>query len=184
MFPAYDAATGLGPRSGDNPCMSMDLIPGPILNSNPGCSRSLPGLPTVSHPLNPGPYHKANAQLRKQLPHYNVAVKVTTRWDHIFLWLTAVLVFLVYFGVRLYYLVSGKTAQFEAQNTSVVYSYVVLAGETACCILGFYGHQLFWKQGTNFTAMEKATVAKVTDVRCHLTCFWLVRCCQAPSAHC
>lgn len=35
-------------------------------------SRDLPGVPTVSKPLDPGAYHQANVMLRKQMPHYIV----------------------------------------------------------------------------------------------------------------
>ena len=117
----------------------------------------------MSHPLDPGPYHKANAQLREQLPHYNVDVSVHTRWDHVFLWCMAVVICFVYLGVRLYYLVSGKTAEFNSQNTSVPYSYVVLVGELALGCLGFYGQQCFWKQDVRFSAMDSETLKHISQ---------------------
>ena len=128
-----------------------------------GTSQHLPGVPTVSHALHPGPYHKANAQLREQLPHYNVDVNVHTRWDHVFLWFMAVIIWAVYIGIRLYYLVSGKTAAFAAQNTSVAYSYVVLMGEGALGLLGFYGQQNFWKQDVRFSAMDSETLKHISQ---------------------
>jgi hypothetical protein len=135
---------------------------GPLLSG--GTSQHLPGVPTISHRLDPGPYHKANAQLREQLPHYNTHVTVTTRYDHVFLWTMAVVIWAVYISVRLYYLLSGKTrTEFSAQNTSVPYSYVVLCGEFALGILGFYGQQTFWKQEVTFSAMDSETLKHISS---------------------
>jgi hypothetical protein len=43
-------------------------------HSGPVAAQNLPGIPTVSGPLDPGPYNEANAMLRRQLPHYNVRI--------------------------------------------------------------------------------------------------------------
>lgn len=99
--------------------------------------------------------------LRAQLPHYNVDVTVNTRWDHIFLWVMAVIICFVYLGVRLYYLLKGKTAEFGGQNTSVAYSYVVLVGELFLSGLGFYGQQCFWKQDVRFSSMDAETLRHI-----------------------
>lgn len=40
-------------------------------------SSQLPGVPTVSRPMDPGSYNQANAMLRKQLPHYKVRLFVS-----------------------------------------------------------------------------------------------------------
>jgi hypothetical protein len=137
------------------------MYTGPLLSG--GTSQHIAGVPTISHPLDPGPYHKANAMLREQLPHYDVNVSVSTHWDHIFLWTLAMLIWIGYIGIRLYYLLSGKTAQFDGQNTSVVYSYVVLAGEVALGFLGFYGNQCFWRQDVKFTAMDAKKLKHLSD---------------------
>lgn len=139
---------------------------GPLLSG--GTSQHLPGVPTVSHALDPGPYHKANALLREQLPHYNVDVTVNTRYDHVMLWIMAVLVWFVYIVVRLYYLTSGTTAREfggpgGGQNTSVPYSYIVLVGEVALGLLGFYGQQCFWKQDVRFSAMDSETLKHISQ---------------------
>lgn len=41
-------------------------------NSDAIASEHLPGVPTISRPMDPGSYNQANAMLRKQLPHYQV----------------------------------------------------------------------------------------------------------------
>lgn len=46
------------------------------------------------------------------------------------------------------------------QDTSVAYSIVVLCGEAALGLLGFYGHQLFWKQTLNYTHMSADTLQR------------------------
>lgn len=140
---------------------NVSMHAGPLLSG--GTSAHLPGIPTVSHPLDPGPYHKANSQLRSQLPHYNVEVTVTTRWDHLGLWFVALCIYLFYLGVRLFYLLSGRTAGFGSQNTNVAYSYVVLVGEIFLGGLGFYGNQCFWKQDTVFSAMNSETLRRIAD---------------------
>lgn len=47
-------------------------------DSAPLASKELPGVPTVSGLLDPGPYHEANAMLRRQLDHYNVRIQLRT----------------------------------------------------------------------------------------------------------
>ena len=42
------------------------------------------GMPTVSHAFEPGPYHQANAQLRRQLPHYHAHMSTVIHWDQVF----------------------------------------------------------------------------------------------------
>lgn len=54
---------------------SLDLPSGAMARvaaSGPLPSEKLPGVPTVSGPLDPGAYHKANSMLRRQFPHYKV----------------------------------------------------------------------------------------------------------------
>lgn len=41
------------------------------------------GLPTVSHAFEPGPYHQANALLRRQLPHYHAHMRTVVHWDQV-----------------------------------------------------------------------------------------------------
>jgi hypothetical protein len=139
---------------------------GPLLSG--GASQHVPGAPTMSQPLDPGPYHKANALFRAQFPHFHVDVTVNTHWDHILLCVLAILIYVVYLSVRMYYLVSGRTASFGAQNTNVVYSYVVLVAETALGLLGFYGNLSFWEQEVQFSAMDTDTLKHISqDVAMH-----------------
>ena len=197
------------------------------MSPHTGASRHLANTPTGSHPQEPGPYHKANAMLRRQLPHYNVDVTVRTRWDHIVLWLIAVIIWFVYVGVRVIYLIRGRTGSLSAsvkcpamnddrgpcaveitnkslfqnsntiaqdscrkwafrgvkssgvtrtliagalgtQDTSVWYSIVVLCGESALGMLGFYGQQMFWKQNLKYTRMDHEALQRSSDVRSYL----------------
>lgn len=122
------------------------------------------GMPTGSHVLDPGPYHQANALLRSKLPHYRVHVSVKTSWTHIVLTVIAVICFLIYSGTRFWYIISGKTASFGEQTTSVPYSWVVLVAEVALGFLGFYGHQTYWKQTTVYTALTADELEHLTEV--------------------
>jgi hypothetical protein len=130
-----------------------------------GDSYAISQHPTGSHSSAPGPYHQANCRLRHLIPHYNVSVTVTTSWPHILLTAAAVLCFLGYVGIRIWYLVSGRTAAFSAQNTSVAYSWVVLVAEVAVSVLGFYGSQLYWRQSTTFSEMSADELEALTQVR-------------------
>jgi hypothetical protein len=123
------------------------------------------GVPTGSHTLDPGPYHKANARLREMLPHYHVKVSVKLSYIHVFLTIIAVIAFLLYMGSRAWYLVSGRTASFEAQFTSVPYSWVVWVAELFLGFLGFYGHQTYWKQTSTYTPMKDAELDALYEVR-------------------
>jgi hypothetical protein len=117
-------------------------------------SYALADHPTGSHPLAPGPYHKANSRLRELLPQYNASVSVKTSWLHIFLTILALLTFAWYIGVRLWYLTSGKIADFKIQKVNIPYTWVVLAAELAATGLGFFGHPLYWKQHVKYTKLS------------------------------
>eukprot|EP00892_Ulva_mutabilis_P006100 jgi/Ulvmu1/3862/UM018_0081.1 len=165
MFPALDGSPSIHSANPADASMSID-----ICQSNPatpagggGSQSQVLGYPTVSSPLEPGPYHKANAQLRRQLPHLHVDVTVQTRWDHILLTLLAFLAFVIYIGTRCFYLTSGRTAQYTEQNINVTYSYIVLMAEIFLGGLGFYGHQLFWKQLVKFEPMDSNTLRSVSE---------------------
>jgi hypothetical protein len=127
-------------------------------------SYALADHPTGSHPLAPGPYHKANCRLRKLLPLYSSTVTVTTSWLHITMTILTVLAFLWYIGLRAYYLLSGKVYKFELQNVSVPYSWVVLAAEIALTSLGFYGHQAYWRQNVHFKEMSDEEYGDMVEV--------------------
>jgi hypothetical protein len=120
--------------------------------------------PTGSRSCAPGPYHQANCRLRQLLPHYKVTIAVTASWLHIFLAVAAVICFLGYIGIRIWYLVSGRTAAFHTQRTSVAYSWVVLVAEVAVSFVGFYGSQNYWKQSTKFVEMSTDDVKALTQV--------------------
>ena len=167
VFPVLDASPSHGGINPMDVSMSIDICPSHPATPGPGggSQSQVLGYPTLSSPLEPGPYHKANAQLRRQLPHLNVDVTVVTRWDHIILTLFAFFVFLGYIGVRLYYLISGITATYTEQNINVPYSYLVLSAEFFLGALGFYGHQMYWKQEVAFSPMDSVTLRSVSEVR-------------------
>jgi hypothetical protein len=132
------------------------------------------GMPTGSHTLDPGPYHRANSRLREMLPHYHVKVAVKLSYVHVILTVIAVIAFVMYMGTRLWYLVSGKTSTFDAQFTSVPYSWVVWVAELALGFLGFYGHQTYWKQTCKYTSMAEDELDALYEVRVLLVleCCW------------
>ena len=92
-------------------------------------------------------------------------VWVQTSWLHIFMTAVTVAAFVFYIGVRAYYLVSGKTVDLDTQSTSVPYSWVVLVAEVFLSFLGFYGHQTYWKQRTDFSKMSEEDVQQLAHVR-------------------
>ena len=56
-------------------------------------------------------------------------------------------------------------AQLGGQDTSVWYSIVVLCGESALGMLGFYGNQMFWKQNLAYTRLDPDTLQRASEVR-------------------
>jgi hypothetical protein len=162
----------------DDQTVSIELQRSPLAKGY-GCapnseahSYALADHPTGSHPLAPGPYHRANSRLRQLLPLYNASVTVKTSWFHIIMTFLSVLAFLWYIVLRAYYLASGMASKFESQNVNVPYSWVVLAAEIALTGLGFYGHQVYWRQVVKFTEMS--------DVERND----MVRVCSHPSINC
>eukprot|EP00892_Ulva_mutabilis_P012255 jgi/Ulvmu1/9401/UM051_0029.1 len=149
------------PHSARSHCEAVDsLISIPHTGHASGRSR---GLPTVSQAFEPGPYHQANAQLRRQLPHYHAHMKVVLHWDQVFWCIMAVCTFVLYMGVRGYYLATGRTAEIAGQDVSVTYSWIILIAEFFLTCCGVYSNQLFWKQETTFTRLtpkEYADLAK------------------------
>ena len=150
------------PRS-DFDALTMDL-------SGTAALRHQKGMPTLSQAVEPGPYHKANARLRVQLPHYRARVTVRVRWDHVLMTLLTFCTFFGYIGIRVWYLVSGKSVEFRTQNISLKYSWVVLAAEVVSGLLLFYSNQLFWKQELVYTIMEDEEVQQMTEVRYTVCC--------------
>ena len=172
------------PKPADNPEESTDVdmasitLPSVLATGNmPIDQRSmrsadsfaLAAHPTGSHALAPGPYHRANARLRQLLPHYQSNTTVSTSWAHVVLTALAVLCTLGYFGIRLWYLISGRTAAFAegAPNTSVWYSWVILVAEVGLVFLAFFGHQLYFKQHTTFRVMDERATSALIQVRTH-----------------
>jgi hypothetical protein len=123
------------------------------------------GMPTVSQAVEPGPYHKANARLRQQMPHYRARVNIKTRWDHILMTFLTLLTFIAYIGMRAWYLITGKAEDFRTQNISLKYSWVVLSAEVVLGLLLLYSNQLFWKQEIVYTMMGEEEVRQITEVR-------------------
>jgi hypothetical protein len=154
-------------RSVGDRTISIDLL------CVPGCDDQLArsssyaraSHPTGSRPHDPGPYHRANSRLREMLRNYTVKVLVTTSWIHVFLTALAVVAFCGYIGIRGWYLISGKSSNFNAQDVSVAYSWVVLSAEVSLGFLGFYGHQTYWKQTTTFREMTDDEEKTMIDVQ-------------------
>ena len=114
------------------------------MSPHTGVSRHLANTPTGSHPQEPGPYHKANALLRHQLPHYNVDVTVRTRWDHIALWMLAVVIWFVYIAVRVMYLIRGRTGPLSTTVVSRERMHIQVPSDGGILsLLGqFFGYQI------------------------------------------
>jgi hypothetical protein len=136
-----------------------------------GDSYALAEHPTGSRLLTAqGPYHGANARLRRMLPSYDVTVRVSTSWVHVILTALTAIVFVGYLGVRAWYLSSGKTGALKRQDTNVPYSWVVLAAEVGLGFLGFYGHQLYWRQVVTHMEMSEEDAAALIQARSRLRC--------------
>ena len=86
-----------------------------------------------------------------------------TRWDHVAVVAVAACVYLVYIGVRLFYLVSGRTEGIP--NVSTGYSWAVLLAEAFTGAVLFYRKQVFWKQEVSFTRMAPDVLQSVAEVR-------------------
>lgn len=181
MFTPALPTVGIGNPAGaaiqENPGLSGPLAMGTPRSDaltmdlqQPGTAsfRQQKGMPTLSQAIEPGPYHKANARLRKQLPHYRARVNIRTRWDHVLMTALTFCTFIAYVGMRVWYLVTGKAEDFRIQNISLKYSWVVLAAEVVLGLLLFYSNQLFWKQELVFTIMDEEEVQQMTQVRIKL----------------
>lgn len=124
------------------------------------------GYPTVSQPLEPGPYHKANAQLRKQLAQYHATVTVRTVWRKVGHWVLAFVAWAVYVGVRLAYLAKGKTAELMGSpRASSPYSIIILITEFLVGLINFAGSMTFRKQEVKFSRSEDPEEQQDANVR-------------------
>ena len=73
--------------------------------------------------------------------------------------------FIVYTGVRAWYLASGRTATIAGQDVSVTYSWIILVAEFFLTCCGVYSNQLFWRQDTSFTRFTAKEYADLEKVR-------------------
>lgn len=141
--------------------MSIALHPPASTSIN----RRVPGQPTASHELEPGPFHRANAALRRQLPLCNARVHVTARWDHIAVFAAAAVAFGAYAGVRFVDLVFGRGAGFSGQDVSAALSWVALVADVLGGLAGLYARPLFWKQTVEYTPVVEEDVEDMATVR-------------------
>lgn len=72
-----------------------------------------------------------------------------------------------YLGVRLFYLVSGRSHRFAVDDgdVSIAYSWMVLVADSCMSAMGLYLHQKFWKQNVRFRPLTDLEIRKMTDVR-------------------
>lgn len=164
--PAEPAAHALPPQTqADNTSelsMSIALHPPAFTCIN----RRVPGQPTASHELEPGPFHRANAALRRQMPLCTARTHVATRWDRVAVFTLAAAALVAYLAERLFYLASGRSGGFQSgQGVSVGLSWAVLVAEALAGAAGLYGGQLFWKQMVEFEAVEEEDVEDMATVR-------------------
>ena len=110
------------------------------------------------------PHLSSHSRLRRLLPHLRVNVRTATRWDHVAVEAVAACVYLVYIGVRLFYLASGRLGAFQSVSTG--YSLAVLVAEALTGALLFYRQQLFWKQEASFAPMEASELRDLAEVCC------------------
>ena len=123
------------------------------------------GVPAVGgEPCDGSPHLSSHARLRRLLPHLRVNVRTATRWDHVAVVALAACAFLVFVGVRLFYLVSGRTE--GVPNVSTGFSWAVFVAEVSTGALVFYKQQLFWKQEVSFTPMDADELREVAEVCC------------------
>jgi hypothetical protein len=121
------------------------------------------GVTTASHFFDRGPYHAANAQFRAQMPHYGVHVSIVRDYPLILITAMSMLALAAHSGVRVWYLVTGRVRDI---NTSVVYSWIVLAAELAIGVLGFYCRMLTLRQRPHFYPLTASTLERIAKVCC------------------
>lgn len=94
-----------------------------------------------------------------------VKVSIDKHWDHFALWLLSLLGVLAYIGVRVWYLISGRTKKLGQDGVSIPYSWMVLLAEAALSTLGVYLHQNFWKQKVEFSELPDTALEHMHRVR-------------------
>ena len=125
------------------------------------------GVETASRLGDPGPYHEANAALREMLPHYRVDIKSRQDWLLVAVLATGYGSLGLYAGLRMAYLITGRTANLPGSNISVPYSWVALAAEMLLALVGFYSRVLTKKQHVLFeAAAPEEDMSKLKAVRC------------------
>lgn len=200
--PAQPAAYALAatratqPPAANTAELSMSIALHPPASTS--INRRVPGQPTGSHELEPGPFHRANAALRRQLPLCDARVRVAARWDHIAVYAAAALALGAYAGVRFADLVFGRGAGFAGQDVSAALSWVALLAEVLGGLAGLYARPLFWKQTVEYTPIPEEDVEDMATVRRRLLpaaavatsalCYGKLRCssvaaCRWPLLH-
>ena len=91
---------------------------------------------------------------------YNI---VTRSRMLVFISVLSFLALLLYAGVRVFYIVDGRVG--EQENTSVAYSWVVLAAEVAIAGLGFYCRMLTRRSDLRFRELGPEELRERIAVR-------------------
>eukprot|EP00892_Ulva_mutabilis_P001282 jgi/Ulvmu1/11154/UM071_0038.1 len=137
--------------------LSMSIAMHPPASTS--VNRRTPGQPTGSHELEPGPFHRTNAALRRQLPHLTFTVHTPLCWGHIAARTAALLCFWLYAALRLVYLATGRSAAIEGQDVSVAYSWVMLVAEGAAVLAELFDrHHLCWRQELVYSSVAEDDV--------------------------
>lgn len=131
-------------------------------------NRRLPGQPTASHQLEPGPFHRANATLRHQFPLHSAEVHTFVRWDHVAVFVLCGLGMCAYIATRVYYLATGQSSDFElisGQNVALGWSWVALLAEALSAMSALYANPMFWKQIVELSSIPEEDVEDMATVR-------------------
>ena len=128
-----------------------------------------------------GPYAAATALLRTVLPHYNVTIWSRVNWKLVCVLALGFVGLGVYVGVRIWYLVSGRSAALNVAtgNVSIWYSWLALVAELVMALVGMYSRLLTKRQTVKFAAVRDNSAWGITKVR--LRCKHNVTC--MPGGH-
>jgi hydrogenase maturation factor len=140
-----------------------------------------------------GPSGSAQQGTRKpvRVPHFLCETTCSKDRFYRFLYGLSVFINVLYFALRIFYIITGKVkvskpsnasegtlAQIERQNNvALLYSTIVLVAEFGGFVLVHVGQQMFFRQKTKFTKMNVDNVERMDHVRsrAHLSVFSFLR---------
>lgn len=108
---------------------------------------------------------------------------VEVQWDNVILWILQVVSMLVYLGVRLWYLASGKSNRFTNGDISIPYSWMVLFADLGMSAMALYLHQKFWKQDVQYQKLTTLDIENMKKARSFQLCFELLTLSKIKDRH-